>query len=241
MAFPEGLTIVIPAFNEEASLREVALEAHALTGKVIDAFEIVVVDDGSTDGTLRVAEALAREHPEIRVVRHAENRGSGHAIRTGIAEARYDKVMYIPADGQFRVSEVGAYLGAAERADVVIGARLRRSDYSWFRLLSSHTFIFLVNRLFDHDFKDVNWVHLWRREIFESVRPIATGVFMLEEILVRARGAGYRIVEIDSAYEPRRSGVAKGSKIGTILKTIVEMARFRLDYRSRAARVRRGR
>ncbi|MBZ0253205.1 MAG: glycosyltransferase family 2 protein [Candidatus Methylomirabilis sp.] len=229
--FPEGLTIVIPAYNEEGSLRAVAEEVRALAAKALESFEIVIVDDGSRDGTRRVADALAREHPQVRVLAHARNSGSGVAIKTGVAAARYDKVMYIPADGQFRVSEIGAYLKAADRGDIVIGARLSRSDYSPFRLLSSKVFIVLVNFLFDQRFRDVNWVHLWRREIFERVRPISDGVFLLEEILVRARAAGYRVVEIDSVYQPRRGGAAKGSKLSTIARTLVEMGRFWISGR----------
>ncbi len=134
--------------------------------------------------------------------------------------------MYVPADGQFHIQEIRDFVEAMAESDVVIGAGIERSDYSWFRLLSSRVFIALVNRLFDQDFKDVNWVHMWRRRLFDVVAPQSRGVFMLEEILVRARRSGLRVREIDSRYIRRMVGKAKGSNPLTILRTIAEMARF---------------
>jgi hypothetical protein len=121
--------------------------------------------------------------------------------------------------------------------DIVIGARIERSDYTLFRRLSSRVFIGLVNALFEQSFKDVNWVHMWRRRVFDVIEPSSRGVFLLEEILVRARLHGFRVAEIDSRYVPRLAGQAKGSSPGTILLTIVEMVRFWPEYRA----LRRGR
>ncbi len=227
----ESLTIVVPAYNEEASLASVVRKLSTLVESAVPDYEILIVDDGSRDRTASVASALAAELPRLRVVRHDTNQGSGGAILTGIAHARSDLVVYVPADGQFHLPEIRDFLRAMEGGDVVIGARIERSDYSTFRRLSSRVFIALVNRLFDQDFEDVNWVHMWRRRVFDQVRPRSRGVFLLEEILVRARLAGFRVVEIPSLYVPRLSGRAKGSHPLTILKTILEMARFWLELR----------
>ncbi|MCG3172312.1 MAG: Undecaprenyl-phosphate 4-deoxy-4-formamido-L-arabinose transferase [Myxococcota bacterium] len=221
-----GLSIVIPAYNEEQGLRDIVRETVEAAERAAPEFEIIIVNDGSSDGTGAIADGLAKMDARIRVVHHERNRGSGMAIRTGAAAARMELVMYVPADGQFELSEIGAYVNAARDADIVIGARMSREDYSAFRLASSRTFIFLCNRLFDQNFRDVNWVHLWRREIFGQISPKSEGVFFLEEVLVRARRKGRRIVEIDSAYHPRRSGKAKGAHPKTIVKTIIEMARL---------------
>jgi glycosyltransferase involved in cell wall biosynthesis len=225
----EGLTIVVPAYNEAGSLEAVVGEIARVVRESPREHEIVVVDDGSQDSTLAVAEGLGRTLPMVRVVRHPRNLGSGAAILTGIAHARRELVMYVPADGQFHLPEISDFLEAMDGADIVIGARMRRSDYSWFRRLSSRVFILLVNALFHQDFRDVNWVHMWRRGIFEEVKPRSRGVFMLEEILVRAGRRGARVREIQSFYIPRRSGRAKGGHPVTILKTIYEMAVFWLE------------
>ena len=222
----QSLTIVVPAYNEAGNLAVVVEQIEAQAALSAPEHEIVVVDDGSTDATLAVAQELADRLDRVRVAAHPKNQGSGAAILTGIAHARCDLVTYIPADGQFHLPEIADFLRAMEGHDIVIGARIKRSDYSRFRLLSSRVFILLVNRLFHQSFQDVNWVHMWRRAVFDQVTPRSRGVFLLEEILVRARRAGFRVAEIQSFYIPRRSGRAKGGDPRTILRTIVEMLRF---------------
>jgi glycosyltransferase involved in cell wall biosynthesis len=227
----ESLTIIVPAFNEAANLPVVVERIARMATATLGQYEIVIVDDGSTDDTPATARDIARYLPHVRFVRHERNLGSGAAILTGIAHARCDLAMYVPADGQFHLPEIADYLRAMAGHDIVIGARIDRSDYSGFRLLSSRVFIFLVNRLFHQSFKDVNWVHMWRRRIFDDVKPRSRGVFLLEEILVRARRRGFTVNEIDSRYIPRLSGKAKGSRPLTIIKTIYEMARFWRELR----------
>jgi glycosyltransferase involved in cell wall biosynthesis len=221
------LTVVVPAFNEEVCLARIVGEIEsAVDRQQLDA-EILIVDDGSVDATPRIAAQLAAASARIRWVQHPQNRGSGQAIRTGLMAARGCFVIYVPADGQFHLAELSAYLEPARAgADVVVGARLERSDYTAFRLLSSRVYILLTNLLFAERFRDVNWVHLWRRELFAELEVRATGVYFLDEVLVRARRAGKRIVEIDSRYLPRQGGKAKGSRISTILFTIYEMLCF---------------
>jgi glycosyltransferase involved in cell wall biosynthesis len=226
---PPGLSIVVPAYNEERSLVVVVRDAARVAAASLSEYEIIIVDDGSTDATFAVAEALAHEVPHVRVVRHAANQGSGGAILTGVRAARCELVMYVPADGQFKIEEIADFVRAVDGHDIVIGARIKRSDYSAFRRLSSRVFLWLVRLLFGTRLRDVNWVHLWRRRIFDVVTPRSRGVFMLEEILVRATRAGFTIQEIDSFYIPRIAGKAKGSHPATILRTIVDMLRFRLD------------
>jgi glycosyltransferase involved in cell wall biosynthesis len=226
---PPGLTIVVPAYNEERSLVVVVRDAARVAAASLTEYEIVIVDDGSTDATFAVAEALEHELPHVRVVRHAQNQGSGGAIMTGIRAARCELVMYVPADGQFKIDEIADFVRAVDGHDIVIGARIKRSDYSAFRLLSSKVFLVLVRLLFQTKLRDVNWVHLWRRKIFDVVAPRSRGVFMLEEILVRSTRAGFTIREIDSFYIPRIAGKAKGSHPATILRTIVDMMRFWME------------
>lgn len=233
------LTVVVPAFNEEACLAAIVGEIRAaLAAQALeDAAELLIVDDGSSDRTPEIAAQLAAEHDEIRWIQHPRNRGSGEAIKTGLGGARGEFVIYVPADGQFDLSELIRYLQPArEGADIVIGARLDRSDYTWFRLLSSTVYLKLTNALFGHHFRDVNWVHLWRRSLFETLPVRSRGVYFLDEILVRASRAGYRVVEVDSRYLPRQGGKAKGSRVDVILLTIAEMLAFRFELNRMGAR-----
>jgi len=227
----KSLTVVIPAYNEEASLEKIVLDTLSVVRDTAERFEIIIVDDGSTDGTRGVAERLVQRHPQVRVVSHEKNLGSGSAIQTGVQHASCEYVIYVPADDQFNLREVDGFLTLTDRADIVIGVRLERTDYSWFRLLSSRVFIALANFLFGFRYKDVNWVHLWRREAFQRIRPRSKGVFMLEEILVRADRLGYSVAEIDSGYRPRIAGKPKGCSIRSILTAIYEMAQLWIEMR----------
>ena len=223
------LSIVVLAYNEELTLADV-VERCVQVGDDLDIrYEVIVVDDGSTDRTEAIAAQLADDHRQVRHVRHAVNQGSGMAIRSGIAASRGERIIYVPADGQFDVGEIGRFLEAAQHADVVLGARESRSDYTWFRLLSSRTFLVLVRVLFGTDVQDVNWVHLWHRRVFERCRVRSEGVFLLEEILVRGERAGLTVAEVDSAYRPREGGQATGGNPRTILKTLGEMALLRAE------------
>lgn len=226
-----SLTVIVPAYNEETSLEKIVRETCEVVNASTEEFEILIVNDGSTDGTGEVAERLAVEIEEVQVAHHRLNQGSGMAIRTGIEQATCELVMYVPADNQFNLKEIGAFMEASSDADIVLGVRLERSDYSWFRLLSSWTFIRLTNFLFEFNYRDVNWVHLWRRKIFEEIRPRSKGVFLLEEILVLTARNGFNVVEIDSEYQPRIAGKPKGCTIRSILVAIYEILRLWFDLK----------
>jgi glycosyltransferase involved in cell wall biosynthesis len=225
----ESLTVIIPAYNEEANLESIVRSALDVLTATAPGSEVIIVDDGSSDATGAIADRLASEVPSVRAVHHEANRGSGMAIRTGIAAARCDLVMYIPADGQFVLEEIGAYMDAASNADIVVGVRDSRSDYSWFRRLSSWTFLHLTNFLFRFHYRDVNWVHLWRRRIFDEIKPRSSGVFLMEEILVLAAREGCKSVEIGSVYRPRAAGKAKGASFRSVFVAVRETFRLWFD------------
>ncbi|MCB9489373.1 MAG: glycosyltransferase family 2 protein [Deltaproteobacteria bacterium] len=220
----ESLSIIIPAFNEESTLAHVVERIdHALAGEKVP-YEIIVVDDGSTDATARVAEGLERSN--LRVVRHSTNQGAGMAVRTGITAARHTLTMYVPADGQFDPVEIPRFVDAAQGVDIVIGYRLHRQGYGLVRKAQSVVFVKLANMIFKMRYRDLNWVHLWRRQTAGALPVESSGVFMQTELLVRARRAGMRIAEVPSEFLRRGGGKAKGSRPGTILRTLVEMIAF---------------
>ncbi len=223
------LSVLVLAYNEEQNLEPVVQQVLDVAGRLQVDFEVVIVEDGSTDRTREIAERLCAEHERVRCVIHPVNQGSGMAIRSGVEAARGERIIYVPADGQFEISELGRFLKAAELADIVIGARLSRSDYTRFRQLSSRTFLMLVRVLFGTTFRDVNWVHLWHRDVFKECPIRSEGVFLLEEVIVRATRKKFSFVEIESEYRPRQGGQATGGNILTILKTIREMMAVRLE------------
>ena len=221
------VTVVVPCFNEEATLEPTLDELVGVLEEAPFTWEVIVVDDGSHDRSAQITLDYGERVPGVRLVKHRNNQGSGQAIWTGVQHAQGMYVIYVPADGQFDHGEIPMYVARAEEgADIVIGHRLSRDDYTLYRHASSWVFLTLCNTLFDHQFQDVNWVHLWRTSIFEEIEPVSRGVFFLEEILVRARDLGKSVAEVPSVYRPRQGGVAKGGKPDVIAKTIWEMLKL---------------
>lgn len=223
------LSVVVLAYNEQENLEDVVQRVMDVGEGAEWTYEVVIVDDCSTDRTPQLADELVALHPTVRCVHHAENMGSGGAIKSGVDAAWGERIIYVPADGQFDVRELLRFMKAAELADIVIGARLERSDYTAFRMLSSRTFLWMVRILFGTTFRDVNWVHLWHRKVFEDCRPKSEGVFLLEEIIVRATRNKFSFVEIESKYRPRQGGKATGDNPLVILRTVKDMLATRWE------------
>src|SRR5207245_7776750 len=141
------ISAVMPAYNEEANLEEsVGRMARALAASA-RGFEIIVVDDGSRDGTAAVLERLKAAHPNLRVIRHPVNRGYGAALRSGFSVARFSWIFLMDADNQFDPAEVELLLARASEADIVAGYRKHRRD-PLLRRLNAWAFFTMVRLLF---------------------------------------------------------------------------------------------
>lgn len=229
-----SVTVVVPCFNEAETLELTLDDLVSVMGQSRFDWEVLVVDDGSRDDSAAICESYGKRESRVQLVKHRHNMGSGQAIWTGVQHAQGDYVIYVPADGQFDHGEIPMFVEAAEDgADIVIGHRLSRDDYTLYRRTSSWVFLKLCNTLFEHQFQDVNWVHLWRRSIFDEIEPKSRGVFFLEEILVRARDHGRTVSEVPSEYRPRQGGTAKGGRPDVIAKTVWEMFKLWGERRGR--------
>ena len=124
----KSLSIILPAFNEEANIRHVVEEAYRTIPTLTPIFEIIVVNDGSKDGTGDICDQLVEEFPGVRIVHHPRNRGYGAALKSGIERARYDIIFFTDADRQFDLKEVAALLEETDAYDIVAGYRARRQD-----------------------------------------------------------------------------------------------------------------
>jgi glycosyltransferase involved in cell wall biosynthesis len=145
--YPYFLSLVLPAHNEEGNIQAVTWEALAVLPRIFRECEIVIVNDGSTDATPRLADRLAAEDARVRVIHHPQNRGYGAALRTGLAAARGDRIIFMDADRQFDIREVANLARYAERHDIVAGFRIRRSD-PWPRVALGVAFNTVVKALF---------------------------------------------------------------------------------------------
>lgn len=227
MTFPLSLSVVIMAFNEEQNLPVVARAAAAWLDVAVARWELLLVDDGSTDGTGAVADALAAERPgRIRALHHGTNRGMGAAIRTGYGAATLDWVTLLPADGQIEPAMLGRFLPATARCDLVFSRYDQRDDPA-VRLLLSRGFYTLVRAGLGMRI-DTTGVMMIRRSLLEGL-PLESSTFFVNfEIpwkLLR-RGVTHETVIISC--RPRLSGRSKVAGARRLSKVLYEMARLRL-------------
>lgn len=223
-----SVSCTILAYNEEATVAEAVADVHRALSAIGDReFEILLVDDGSTDGTIDIGYELEGRYAELRFIRHGRNLGPGSAILTGIRNARCDIICFHPADQQLDFAEVAAHIPLLDDYDLLVGSRSGRPGYTPMRLLSSHVYIKLAHALFGlGDYDDFNFIYLYRRDIFADMPIDSDGVFLCTEILVRALSAGARVAQVEARCLPRRVGVSAVYKPAVIGKTLWEMLRF---------------
>lgn len=200
------LSLVIPAYNEEAGIAAAIAEADAALAALAADYEVLVVDDGSRDATFAAAAEAARSHPRVRVLRHSENRGYGAALRTGFEAARFDQVAFTDADCQFYLDDLALLLPLAEQFPVVAGRRLRRQD-PWRRRLYSRGYNLLVRALLGTRVSDCDCaLKVFRRDALARLLPESRGFFVNAEMLARARQDGLDVAEVGVRHRPRLRG-----------------------------------
>jgi glycosyltransferase involved in cell wall biosynthesis len=219
----DGLSVVLPAHNEEENLVAAVGEALAAAEPVSRRQEIIVVDDGSTDATAEIAAALAVMDSRVRLVRHERNRGYGCAIRSGIAASRMEWVLLTDADLQFDLGQLTEFVPHTPDAQLVVGYRAKRSD-PLIRRLNADGWNALVQLLFHLPVRDVDAAFkLIRRDAIDGLDFVSTGAAIDTELLARARDRGARIVELPVTHRPRLAGEPSGADLPVIARAFSEV------------------
>ncbi|MBI4676602.1 MAG: glycosyltransferase family 2 protein [Elusimicrobia bacterium] len=217
----EGLTIAVPAYNEEATLEPVVRECLAVAPAVAAAFEVLIIDDASRDRTPALAESLAGL-PGVRVVHHQENRGFGGSQETAFREAAQPFIVLVPGDGQFPPADIPLLVRAAPQADIVLGYRTERKDPLQ-RRIQTRALSFVARRLLGLPFRDVNWVKLYRTKLVRGLSIESRRIGVDCEVLLKAKARGARFSEAMVSYLPRSGGSAASLRLPTVLKTAGEL------------------
>ena len=224
-----SISVSMPAYNEEANIGAMIDNARAVLSKITSDYEIIVVNDGSKDGTARVVQEKAQTYPEVRLVQHPVNLGYGAAVFDGFAAASKDWIFFTDGDCQFVLDEINRLLPKMQEADMVVGYRAPRRD-PWMRVLYGKGWSMLVTVLFGYTARDIDCAFkLFRREIITNIgsRIQSRGATFSAEWLVRTKRAGYRIAEAPVTHLPRRAGSQTGARLHVISRAFKELARFR--------------
>lgn len=225
MKYPISVSIFFPAHNEEENISTSIKEAIrvAESSPYIGDYEIIVVDDGSSDRTHYLAEELASENKHVRIVQHEKNKGYGAALKTGLAAARMDYVFFTDADLQFDILELQNLLVHIPQHDVVIGYRAPRKD-PFMRLLNARGWNILNRIMFGLRVRDIDCAFkIFKRSLVQNLELQSEGAMINAEILVRLKRQGVSIKEVPVSHLPRKAGSPTGAKPSVIFRAFREM------------------
>jgi glycosyltransferase involved in cell wall biosynthesis len=239
-------SVVMPAFNEEATIKD-ALEGlvDVMTGYG-EPFEVLVVDDGSLDGTFGIVQPLSGAGTHVRLLQHEKNRGLGAALRTAFAAARGDFIVGSPVDSPLHRDQLQAfhdtlearatysYFPGSSACDVAVGFRPQRLGYKWWMTICSWIYRMMLRISFRTWLRDFNWICMYRRSIFEKVKIEFDGFSALPEILVKAKRAGFKLKQVPCPMTARKVGKGTVGKPGILIKAFTEFVRLwiRLTFSS---------
>jgi glycosyltransferase involved in cell wall biosynthesis len=225
-----GVAILLPCFNEIGNIAAAVAEARMAAASAADEYEIIIVDDGSTDGTGEAARSLAAADPHVEVVAHERNRGYGAALRTGIAAARLPWLLLTDADLQFDLMQLTEVTPLTRAYDLILGRRTPRRD-PLYRRVYGHTWNWLVRRALELPVRDVDCAFkLARTELLQALELRSTGAMISPELVARSLARGARLVEVDIAHRPRVNGDQSGASPRVIMRALNELRALRPSH-----------
>jgi glycosyltransferase involved in cell wall biosynthesis len=227
-----GLSFFFPARDEELNVAPMVAQALTALPGYADVVEVTVVDDGSSDDTGKIADALAQTDPRVKVIHNRPGRGYGGAVRAGFMSATQPFIFFTDGDQQFEVADFGNLVAAmGPGVDAVIGYRLKL-EYPWRHKLVSHVYNLVIRVLFAGGWRDVDCAFkLFRADVFERVplsRVKSNGAFFSPELLITLRANGIVMREVGIPHHKRMHHEPKGTTPKAILKAIRDLVLLRV-------------
>ncbi|HEY5601079.1 MAG TPA: glycosyltransferase family 2 protein [Patescibacteria group bacterium] len=220
----DGLSFFFPAYNEEANINSTVKKALEYLPVVANNFEVIVVDDGSKDNTQNLVSQIIKTNKNVRLIRHPVNKGYGGALTSGWYQSKYSWIAFNDSDGQFDIRQLDRMLKYVGEADLIIGFRENRKD-PLIRKLNAKAWGMLNKILFGLNVKDIDCAFkLIKKDVFEKVDRLETsGAFISSELLIKAKKAGFKIVEVPVTHYPRTGGRQTGASFKVILRAFKEL------------------
>ena len=224
---PPGLSVFFPALNDSGTIASMVIRAVKTASELTSDYEVIVVNDGSTDATAEIADELARTYSHVRVVHHPTNRGYGGALQTGFRTATKELIFYTDGDAQYDPAELAAlWAKMTPDADLVNGYKISRSD-PLHRIIIGHTYHHIVSRLFGLKVRDVDCdFRLLRRSIFDRIQLEKTSGVICLEMMKKIHDAKFKIVEVPVHHYHRAFGKSQFFNFRRIFKTAFDVMRL---------------
>lgn len=221
------LSVFFPSYNEEAKIADTVEKAKSVLLKLAERWEIIIVNDGSSDRTGEIAGELGQKDPRIRVINHSPNKGYGEALKSGFYNSKYDWIVFTDSDGQFDFSEIANFIEKQREtgADMVVGYYKKRR-VSAFKILTSKVWEFFVFILFGLKVKDIDCGFKFiSKKVITTIPKLESerGAFISSEFLIKAKKSGFKIVEIPVTHYPRTKGTGTGRNLNVIIKSFIDL------------------
>ena len=226
----KSLSVFFPTYNEEGNIKSTVTKAKAVLQKYVENWEILIVNDGSTDRTKEISEELSREDERIKVFNHEVNRGYGASLKSGFYNAKYPWIVFTDSDGQFDFSEINSFFEKQQEtnADLVIGYYKKRR-VSKFKIITSRMWEIAVMILFGLHVHDIDCgFKLVSKTVIDKIPKLESerGAFISSEFLIKAKKSGFKIVEIPVTHLPRVQGKGTGRNIKVIIQSFIDLLKL---------------
>lgn len=218
-----SISVFFPCYNEQANVQRTVNQALEVLRNLGAEFEVIIVDDGSKDETGKIADAIAQQNSNVKVVHHKINLGYGAALQSGFKAATKELVFYTDGDGQFDIKELPPLILLMQDYDIVSCYRVNRQD-NIIRRINGYCWTKLVCLLFGLKLKDIDCAFkLYKRQIFDDITVCSSGALIDTEILARAVKKGYTITQEGVHHYPRTAGAQTGANLKVICRAFKEL------------------
>lgn len=227
MPAPPSLTVFFPAYNDSGTIASLVITAFQTASTLTENHEVIVVNDGSSDGTAQILDELSRLYPRLRVVTHEANRGYGGALRSGFATASKDVIFYTDGDAQYDPSEMTLlWQNMQAGVDLVNGYKISRSD-PWHRIFIGRVYHHIVKVMFGLRVRDVDCdFRMLRRSIFDRVRLEKNSGVICLEMMKKIQDTGFSIVEVPVHHYHRAHGRSQFFNFPRVYRTGIDVLKL---------------
>jgi glycosyltransferase involved in cell wall biosynthesis len=227
-----SISIILPALNEEGNIEAAVKDIQSYFNSREEKYEIIVINDGSTDSTGEIVERLAKENGPVRAIHHSINKGYGSALKEGFESSKFKYVFFTDSDRQFDIKGLDILLPLikTDAVEIIMGYRLKRQD-PFIRRFLSWGYNSLVGFLFDLNVKDIDCAFkIFRKDIFSKIKIESKNFFVNTEILAKARHFGFNVLEVGVPHFPRTAGKTTVS-FKHIPMTLIELYRINKEIK----------